>query len=71
MKRFNYEAKDLSTGKVVKASVQADTESGAAKLLLSQGFTPQSITESSDEVGFIAKFTGRITTKDKVIFIKG
>ncbi|HCR56005.1 TPA: pilus assembly protein PilC [Candidatus Saccharibacteria bacterium] len=68
MKRFNYEAKDLSTGKIVKASVQADTESAAAKLLLSQGFTPQNITEASDDGGFLAKYTGRITTKDKVVF---
>jgi len=68
VKRFNYEAKDLSTGKIVKASVQADTESAAAKLLLSQGFTPQNITEASDDGGFLAKYTGRITTKDKVVF---
>ena len=30
MKRFNYEAKDQSTGKMVKATVQDDTETAAA-----------------------------------------
>ena len=68
MKRFNYEAKDQSTGKVVKASVQADTETAAAKLLLSQGFTPRTIKEASQEGGLLARITGRITLKDKVIF---
>lgn len=70
MKRFSYEAKDQSTGKIVKASVQADTESAAAKLLLSQGFTPHSIKEESDDGGLVAKITGRITTKDKVVFTR-
>lgn len=70
MKRFNYEAKDLSTGKVVKATVQADTESAAAKLLLSQGFTPHSIKEESEDENVLAKFTNRIRTKDKVVFTR-
>lgn len=70
MKRFNYEAKDLSTGKIVKATVQADTESAAAKLLLSQGFTPHSIKEESDDQNLLARFTNRIRTKDKVVFTR-
>lgn len=70
MKRFNYEAKDLSTGKVVKASVQADTESAAAKVLIAQGFAPRKITEDSEGGSFLDKVTGRITTKDKVVFTR-
>jgi type IV pilus assembly protein PilC len=70
VKRFNYEAKDLSTGKVVKASVQADSESAAAKLLIGQGFTPHKIEEASEETGFLAKLTGRIKIKDKVVFTR-
>jgi len=68
VKRFNYEAKDLSTGKLVKASVQADTESAAAKLLMSQGFTPHSIKEAGNEAGVLGQISGRIRTKDKVVF---
>lgn len=70
MKRFNYEAKDQSTGKMVKASVQADSEHAAAKLLLGQGFTPHEIKEAGDADSIIAKLTNRITTKDKVIFTR-
>ncbi len=70
MKRFNYEAKDQSTGKIVKASVQADSEHAAAKLLISQGFTPHSIKEDTGENNFLEKLTGRITTKDRVVFTR-
>lgn len=70
MKRFNYEAKDQSTGKIVKATVQADTENAAAKLLLSQGFTPHSIKETSEEGNLLAQLTKRITVKDRVVFTR-
>ena len=70
MKRFNYEAKDQSTGKMVKASVQADSEHAAAKLLLAQGLTPHNIKEESESANIIAKITGRITIKDKVVFTR-
>ena len=70
MKRFSYEAKDQSTGKIVKATVQADTENAAAKLLLSQGFTPRSIKETSEEGNLLAQVTNRITIKDRVVFTR-
>lgn len=70
MKRFNYEAKDQSTGKMVKASVQADSEHAAAKLLLAQGFTPHNIKEENESSNVIAKILGRITTKDRVVFTR-
>ena len=70
MKRFNYEAKDQSTGRTVKASVQAESEHAAAKLLLSQGFTPHSIKEDIGENNILAKISGRITTKDRVVFTR-
>ncbi len=70
MKRFNYEAKDQSSGKIVKASVQADSEQAAAKVLLAQGFIPHNIKEADDSQSFLSKLTGRITTKDKVVFTR-
>lgn len=70
MKRFNYEARDRATDKVVRASIQADTEQAAAKMLLAQGFTPHNITEMDESGGFFAKLTGRVTTKDKVVFTR-
>lgn len=70
MKKFNYEARDQTNNKIIKATVQADTESAAAKLLINQGFTPLSIKEQGENDNFIARLTGRITTKDKIVFTR-
>jgi len=70
MKKFTYEARDQATNKVTKATVQADSESAAAKLLIEQGFTPLDIKEQNDYDNPIARLTGRITTKDKVVFTR-
>ena len=70
MKRYSYEAKDQSTGKMVKATVQADSEHAAAKLLFAQGFTPHSIKEENESGNILAKITGRITIKDRVVFTR-
>lgn len=68
MKKFNYEAKDTSTNKIIKATVQADSESSAAKVLIEQGYIPHKITEIDEKGNSIDKLTGRITVKDKVVF---
>lgn len=68
MKKFAYEARDQASNKVVKASLQADSESAAARLLIEQGFTPLHIKEQSEEKNFFTRLSGRITTKDKVVF---
>ncbi len=68
MKRYNYEAKDTSTGKKVKSVVQAESEQAAAKVLLAQGFAPLNITEEGGGDSFFAKLKGRITVKDKIVF---
>jgi type IV pilus assembly protein PilC len=70
VKKFNYQAKDNSTNKTVKATVQADSESSAAKLLIAQGFTPLDIKEVNEEENFLNRLTGRITTKDKIVFTR-
>ncbi|HEX6416136.1 MAG TPA: type II secretion system F family protein [Candidatus Saccharimonadales bacterium] len=70
MKKFDYQAKDTSTNKIVKATVQADSESAAAKLLIAQGFTPLDIKEADEDGSFFAKLTNRITTKDKIVFTR-
>lgn len=68
MKRFNYEAKDTSTGKKVKSVVQAESEQAAAKVLLAQGFAPLNIVEEGGGDSILARFTNRITAKDKIVF---
>lgn len=70
MRKFNYQAKDTSTNKVIKATVQAESESAAAKLLIAQGFTPLEIKEVDEGGTFIGRLTGRITTKDKIVFTR-
>jgi type IV pilus assembly protein PilC len=70
VKKFDYEARDSSTNKVVKATVQADSENAAAKLLIAQGFTPLNISEVNEEGTFLGRLTGRITTKDKIVFTR-
>jgi len=70
MKKFSYEARDQASNKVVKSSIQADSETAAARLLIKQGFVPLNIIEENGQGSFIAKVTGRITTKDKVVFTR-
>ncbi|MEI6850426.1 MAG: type II secretion system F family protein [Candidatus Saccharibacteria bacterium] len=70
MKKFSYEARDQTTDKITKSTVQADSESAAAKLLTDQGLTPLNIEEHIDYDNPIARLTGRITTKDRVVFTR-
>lgn len=70
MKKFEYQAKDSSTNKIVKATVQADSENAAAKLLIAQGFTPLDIKEVNEGGSFLGRLTGRITTKDRIVFTR-
>lgn len=70
MKKFSYEARDQATNKVVKATLQADSETAAAKLLVKQGFVPLTIKEQMGDGNFLSRFGGRISTKDKVVFTR-
>jgi len=70
LKKFVYEARDRATNKLVKASLQAESENAAAQLLVKQGFVPLSIKEQIGDGTLLSKITGRITTKDKVVFTR-
>lgn len=70
MKKFAYEARDQATNRIVKATIQAESENAAARLLIKQGFVPLSIHEQLGDGGLLARLTGRITTKDKVVFTR-
>ncbi len=70
MKKFAYEARDQATNKIVKSSIQADSETAAARLLIKQGFVPLNVKEQIGDGGFLSRLTGRITTKDKVVFTR-
>lgn len=70
MKKYSYEARDQATDKIVKANVQANSESAAAKLLINQGFTPLDIKEIKENDNLLSKLSNRITTKDRVVFTR-
>jgi type IV pilus assembly protein PilC len=70
VKKFSYEARDQSSNKIVKSSIQADSETAAARLLIKQGFVPLNVKEQIGDGSFLSKITGRITTKDKVVFTR-
>lgn len=70
MKKFNYEARDRSNNETIHSMVQADSESAAAKLLIEQGLMPLSIVETDENGSIIGKVTNRITTKDKIVFLR-
>lgn len=70
MKKFVYEARDQATNKIVKANLQAESENAAARLLIKQGFVPLTIKEQIGDGGILSRITGRITTKDKVVFTR-
>ncbi len=70
MRKFNYEARDRASDKLVKSTIQADSENAAARLLIEQGFVPLSVKEQTGDGTFLGRFTGRITTKDRVVFTR-
>lgn len=68
MLSYNYTARDPATGRQVKAEVQADSESSAAKLIKSEGLVPIDIQVSSGGVNPLLARFNRVKTKDKILF---
>jgi type II secretory pathway component PulF len=69
MKRFNYKAKDKATGKMLRGNIQADNEQTAGRLLIEQGYIPQSVVEENTTDPF-SKLRNRVTTKDRIMFTR-
>lgn len=67
MKRFAYKAKEKETGKIVKGNIQAENEQTAGRLLIEQGYIPQSVVEEGTGL-FGGK--GRVTNKDRIMFTR-
>lgn len=64
---FNYTARDSSTGKKIKSTVQADSESAATGLIRQQGLVPLDITLASGGSG-LSKYFNRVHIKDRILF---
>ena len=67
MKRFQYKATDKKTGKALKGSIQAENEQTAGRLLIEQGYIPESVTEEGE--GLLGG-KGRVTNKDRITFTR-
>ena len=67
MRRFNYRAKDRTTGKELKGTIQAENEQTAGHLLIDQGYLPLSIAEDK---GGLFGGQARVTTKDRITFTR-
>ena len=69
MLNFEYTARDSKTGQRIKATVQAENERAAAKLIRNEGLAPIEIKEKNAATSSpLGKLRGRIKTKEKIIF---
>lgn len=70
MVTFTYTARDTASNKIVKSTVQAESERAAAKLLMAQGIVPLEIKELNDSESLLGRLRNRVSTKDRVIFTR-
>ncbi len=70
MLTFIYTARDTTTNKIIKSTVQAESERSAAKLLMDQGIIPLELAEQSSKAGLLSRFTNRVRAKDRIIFTR-
>lgn len=70
MLSFTYTARDTASNKQIKSTVKAESERAAAKLLMAQGMVPLEIKEQSESGGIVDKITNRVSTKDRIVFIR-
>lgn len=69
MLSFNYTARDPATGQKIKATVQAENEAAAAKLIQAEGLAPLEISAINTASNSpLNKLRNRITTKEKIVF---
>ncbi len=67
MLTYSYTARNPQTGKQLKATVQADSEAAAAKLIAAQGLVATEVSLES-QGGMLAGFKGKVKAKDRVLF---
>lgn len=70
MLTFDYTARDTTTNKIIKSTVQAESERSAAKLLMAQGIVPLEVVEQTKKSGLLSKYTNRVGAKDRIIFTR-
>lgn len=70
MLTFQYTARDTASNKVVKSTVQAESERAAAKLLMGRNMMPLEIVAEGEKKSILSVLTNRVGTKDRVIFTR-
>jgi len=69
MLTYQYIARNPQTGQQVRATVEADSEAAAAKLISAQGLMPTDIhLTGTGATGIVGRLTGRVRTRDRVLF---
>ncbi len=68
MLSYNYQARNPQTGKLVKSTVQADSEAAAAKLIGAEGLVATHIVLANDGNQLFAKLQNKVKAKDRVLF---
>lgn len=68
MLTFAYKARDIASNRIVKSTVQAESEAEAGRLLMNRNLVPLDIVPEVNKKSFLSGLQNRITTKDKVIF---
>lgn len=68
MLTFAYKARDIASNRIVKSTVQAESEAEAGRLLMNRNLVPLDIVPEVNKKSLLSGLQNRITTKDKVIF---
>jgi type IV pilus assembly protein PilC len=69
MLSYQYTARNPKTGQQVRASVEADSEAAAAKLISGQGLVPTDIrVQGGGSAGLLSFINGRVSAKERVLF---
>ena len=69
MKTFSYQARDSQTNKIIKATIKAENETKAGKLLLDQNLVPLKLKEIDEDATLFGR-NQRIPTKERVVFTR-
>jgi len=68
MLTYQYTARNPGTGQQIKATVEADSEAAAAKLISGQGLVPTDIRLQGSGNSLFGKLGNRVKAKDRVLF---
>jgi type IV pilus assembly protein PilC len=69
MLTYKYTARDAASGQKISATVEAESEQAAAKLIKNQGLTPLDITLAGKSSG-LSRIFNKVKAKDRILFAR-